>query len=69
MKVKHGKGLGMSEIFEIDGGFLTDLKKEGTCRRIPHNFSERGERIISGEGVIQHPKPGLRDSLRGTDNI
>jgi len=31
MKVKHQKELRMFKFLEIDGGFLIDLKKKGTC--------------------------------------
>jgi len=57
MKVKHRKELRVSDIFQTNGGFLTDLENKGTCHRIPPNFSERGERAIPGKGVIQHTKP------------
>ena len=41
MKVKHRKELRMSEFSGIDGGFLTDLKRKGTCHKIPHKWEGR----------------------------
>jgi hypothetical protein len=40
-KVKYQKELRMSKFTGIDGGFLTDLKRKGTCHRIPHKWEAR----------------------------
>jgi hypothetical protein len=41
MKVKHQKELRMSKFTGINGGFLTDLKRNQTCHRIPHKWEGR----------------------------
>jgi hypothetical protein len=40
-KVKHQKELRMSKFSGIDGGFLTDPKRNQTCHKIPHMWEGR----------------------------
>ncbi len=54
MKVKYQKELRMSKFTGIDGGFLTDRKRKGTCHRIPYMWEGRPTAFSQVTGDPSH---------------